>query len=643
MFGYIKSATIKNVTTAGTVGTGIGGTGALVQYIDNRGPADAAVPAVIENCVNYANVSGTGTNGTGGLIGRIYTSVNPGPVYITDCVNYGTISLSGSTPTNAGGIAGIAWYGVITFSGCVNNGNVSSTINPSNYLGGISGNVNSGAKVVFEYCGNNGNISCTTLNGNGNGGVGGITGDMWGYALLFKGCYNTGTITQGPQGNGTKYYYIGGIAPSGRVVEDCYNTGAIVVAGTGNNVAAGGLIGAPFSQGTPKTLSITNSYSAMDGFTGTPTATTSYHPLAARWGISGSEEPTFDNAYYLLTAGVAITMPAIDTSAYEVADKDALIAAVLGITDTPFAPDITPNINNGYPILKSQLPAPTITIDTDPANVTVTEGEITESLTVAASSDLGFELTYQWYDEDGAISGATDATLAIPTGLAVGTYDYYVEVSSTTGFKSSTETSATATVTVEEKVTIPEAKPWVNPFTDVSEDDWFYSAVEFASKNKLVSGTSDTTFSPNVELTRGMLVTILHSLEGKPAATAEKFTDVAEDAYYAKAVDWARANKIVAGVTDTEFAPNASITREQLATILYSYAKYKGYDIAAAVSFAAYGDAGEVSDYAKTAISWAVAQGFIKGRSETAIEPQGTATRAEVVTMLKRLIEKYSA
>lgn len=178
------------------------------------------------------------------------------------------------------------------------------------------------------------------------------------------------------------------------------------------------------------------------------------------------------------------------------------------------------------------------------------------------------------------------------------------------------------------------------PFVDVESGDWFYDAVEYAYTNGLMDGVSETQFAPNSNLTRGMVVTILYRLEGEPRVIGSSgFTDVASGAWYADAVTWAAANGIVNGVSDTEFAPNTDITREQLAAILFRYAEYKGYDVSGRDSLTGYTDRSSISAYALDAMRWAVDEGLITGMTAMTIVPQGTATRAQCATMLMRFIE----
>ena len=180
---------------------------------------------------------------------------------------------------------------------------------------------------------------------------------------------------------------------------------------------------------------------------------------------------------------------------------------------------------------------------------------------------------------------------------------------------------------------------WKNPFTDVDEDDWYYESVKFANENKLFNGVSNTEFGPNVSMTRAMLVTVLYRLEGEPATNKSiPFADVDMSSYYANAVIWAKQNNIVNGIDDTNFAPNGEITREQLATILYRYANYKGIDVSVGenTNILSYDDFSELSEYAIPAMQWACGSGIITGRTISTIAPKGTATRAEVATMLMR-------
>ena len=181
----------------------------------------------------------------------------------------------------------------------------------------------------------------------------------------------------------------------------------------------------------------------------------------------------------------------------------------------------------------------------------------------------------------------------------------------------------------------------VNPFTDVSEKDWFYNDAMFVYKNGLMLGTSKTLFSPHGTVTRGMMATILWRMEGSLAPKGENsFTDVEAGRWYADAITWTTENGIFAGYSKDKFGPDDPITREQLTAIFYRYADYKGYKLTVTGNLDKFEDADKITDYAKMVMQWAVGNGLIKGKSENLLDPQGTATRAEISAMLHRFIEK---
>ena len=180
----------------------------------------------------------------------------------------------------------------------------------------------------------------------------------------------------------------------------------------------------------------------------------------------------------------------------------------------------------------------------------------------------------------------------------------------------------------------------VNPFTDVSEKDWFYNDAMFVYKNGLMLGTSKTLFSPHGTVTRGMMATILWRMEGSLAPKGENsFTDVEAGRWYADAITWAAENGIFAGYSMDKFGPDDPITREQLTAIFYRYADYKGYKLTVTENLDKFEDADKITDYAKMVMQWAVGNGLIKGKAETLLDPQGTATHAEIAAMLHRFVE----
>ena len=247
-------------------------------------------------------------------------------------------------------------------------------------------------------------------------------------------------------------------------------------------------------------------------------------------------------------------------------------------------------------------------------------------------------------------SGATTATVTLPDG--VDSAKVTIPVSAKTGpgtvavlvkadgteevIKNSvaTQGGVVVTVTGDAKLKIVDNS---KTFSDTASGDWFADAVAFATAHELFQGTGDDTFSPNAPMTRAMLVTVLHRYENAPAGGTLAFDDVADGTWYSDAVAWAAENGIVTG-TEKGFEPDGSITRESLAVILYRYAK----GTAQAGALDDYADAGIVSGWAKDAMSWAVAQGLISGKDGGALDPAGSASRAEVATILMRFLQNQA-
>lgn len=172
----------------------------------------------------------------------------------------------------------------------------------------------------------------------------------------------------------------------------------------------------------------------------------------------------------------------------------------------------------------------------------------------------------------------------------------------------------------------------VSGFQDVGQNDWFADAVKYVSENKLMNGTSTTAFAPNENMSRAMLATVLYRMSGETAEADSSFGDVSSSAYYAAAVSWASSEGIVNGTGADAFSPNVSITREQLAAMLYRYAG----EPSVSADLSAYTDTVDISPYASKAVEWCVAKGILSGKSATRLAPQDTATRAECAAMLQR-------
>ncbi|GEM_PF-1667508 len=186
-----------------------------------------------------------------------------------------------------------------------------------------------------------------------------------------------------------------------------------------------------------------------------------------------------------------------------------------------------------------------------------------------------------------------------------------------------------------------EASIWANPFSDVAENDWYYDAIVYTNQHGMLNGVTATTFGPNDTTTRGMVVTVLWRIAGEPTAGESGFSDVKAGAWYYDAVTWAAQKGIVKGMGGGLFKPEAGITREQLAAILYNYANFMGYDTSEypdTNSFS-FDDASSISDYALSALKWASASGLFEGNGGK-LDPQGKATRAQVAVILMRMMER---
>ena len=299
-----------------------------------------------------------------------------------------------------------------------------------------------------------------------------------------------------------------------------------------------------------------------------------------------------------------------------------------------------------------------VTSKTYTVTVSFTEAPKSNDAGVSSITVAGFK----------AVAGANNSyTVTVPYGTVVKTGSFVIVTRhprATVSALTNTRNIWSFTVTAEDGVTTavytvtvntaalpepitpgvdnkkPASKPEVKlPFTDVSTSDWFYDDVAFVYENGLFSGTDSRSFSPNASMTRAMLVTVLYRLEGEPTVTGRSsFTDVRSGAYCEKAVIWAAANGIVTGTDSTSFSPDAKVTREQLAAILYRYAQYRKLDTDASAKLNSFTDADSVSAYASEALGWAVSEGLINGASGK-LMPKGDATRAQVAAILHRFVK----
>ncbi len=323
------------------------------------------------------------------------------------------------------------------------------------------------------------------------------------------------------------------------------------------------------------------------------------------------------NSVYELSENTLLTLPAPTRSDYTFEgwyDGDSRV-------NSPYT--VTKNVtltarwsyNGGGGIV---IPSYDITVD-DSANGTVEANRSTaisgRTITLTVTPDDGYMLdTLAVVDEDGEAVELTK----------VSDSEYTFEMPKA-------DVTVTATFTEIPAVELP--------FTDVAESAWYYDAVEYVFLNGLMNGTSETTFAPQSTLTRAMMAAVLCNMEENPQVGDNAFTDVDADAWYADAVNWAAANGIVGGYGDGIFGPNDPVTREQMASMLYRYAEYKGYDVSVRGDLSDFADADSISNWATEVVQWAVGADIIHGVDNDMLNPLGTATRAEVATILMNFSE----
>jgi hypothetical protein len=190
-----------------------------------------------------------------------------------------------------------------------------------------------------------------------------------------------------------------------------------------------------------------------------------------------------------------------------------------------------------------------------------------------------------------------------------------------------------------EKVEEDNPEAWGNPYSDVRESTWYYEAVSYVSQNGLMKGDVSN-FSPDGDMTRAMAVTVLFRLGGASGSYDNTFSDVPAGSWFENAAAWAASNGIASGMDNNSFAPQSTLSREQLTTMLYNYAKYKGLNVTVTGSSVldGYADSGRVSAWAEGAMKWAVSARILSGDGGN-LDPQGNTTRAQIAAVLQRFIE----
>lgn len=263
-------------------------------------------------------------------------------------------------------------------------------------------------------------------------------------------------------------------------------------------------------------------------------------------------------------------------------------------------------------------------------------GSATATYTITAEAGEGGTIS----PESARVKSGEDQTFTITADEGYEIADVLVDGESVGAVSSYTFENVRAkhTISAEFERTGEPSEPGVSAdqFTDIA-GHWAEASIREIVAAGLMNGTSESTFEPNGNMTRAMLVTLFWRMEGEPAAASSaSFEDVAAGIWYADAVNWANGEGIVTGFSDTEFGPQSAITREQIAVLLYRYEQYKGNDVSARADLSGYSDYAQISGYAQDAMSWANAEGLMTGRTASTLDPKGTATRAEIATLLVR-------
>ena len=565
------------------------------SYCYIGGVAGAAVGSQVVSCTYIGTLTLMGSDyaDCGGIVGN-----NQQGSEISYCVNQGKIDVAKRTSAinaKVGGIVGRQDDDTDKVAFCTNEGSVKGK---AYYMGGIAGYASSGS---IENCLNKGDVEST--DGQYTGGIAGSSSGP------IQTCVVTGTVTASTgtrdpivaSGNGTRednYFdetIFSGTTTTGKAVDvnsqDFVNT----INGQGGNYRLNedGKI-----EVTPilYTLTVVGSEAAVTG--------AGEYEAGAQVSIDAGERPGYHFAGWTATVG-SFSDPSSPQTTFTMPGEAVTITA--NWTEIPpYIPPANPN----YKITVDDTQGGTVV-------VTPTSAKAGTTVTLTPVPDQGFALdTLAVTDRFGDAVRVTENS--------DGTYTF---------------TMPNGQVTVKATFVETEEPAPAEPFPDVDENDWFYDEVVYVYENGLMNGVENNQFAPNTATNRAMLATILYRLAGEPAVSGDlPFTDVESGTWYTDAVLWAAQNGIVNGLGENTFAPMNTLTREQLVTMLYRYAEAEGYDVSAAADLSGYPDADKVQTYAQEAMSWAVAEGIVEGMDGN-LNPAGSATRAQIATILMRFCE----
>ena len=649
----------------------------------NREGGNPAAHAKLMNDIDLKDVCGKDA-------GESEEEVSWGPIGTSSSNSYsGTFDGNGHKIENLyinttdSGAENQGLFGFVGTGGTVQNLTVSGNVSGDEDVGGVVGYNNGGTVTGCIFSGSG------SVSGPGNR-VGGVVGRNFGGTV--ENCYNTGSVNGSADSSN-----VGGVV--GRnfrgTVENCYNTGS--VSGPGNRV--GGVVGYNNGSSTVtgcyflQTETVNTKLQGIgenDG-SGVATATekddTAFHSGEVAYlleqNVENSEKPVWGQSN-LNTDKSWPTLVALDNSAQPVYQVTFDYGTSFTDIDERFAYSYTNGVVS-KPDKNPELDGHTLSgwysdeslttewnFDTEISNDTT----LYAKWTAVEESDPDPEPTPEPEPEEPPYTGKYSYEVSTSVGdhgsLTVDRYAtegdkvtidvtpdqaYKLDDLSVTANGKDVELTAngdgTYTFTmpsadVKITATFAEDPDWTEPeepatdvsdiFLDIAPDAWYKDAVQYAYDNGLMTGVSDTEFAPEATTTRAMIVSILARLEGVTTAEAAGFADVDDNDWYATAVNWAANVGVVNGYEDNTFQPNTAITREQLAAILMNYAAYKGEDVSNRADLTSYTD--QPSTWAQEAISWSVAEGLLTGVTADTLQPQGAATRAQVAAILQRFLSE---
>ena len=671
----LEDTTVTGGTTSQACG-GIVGTGGRITNCNVS--ADCTVSgtngiggivgsnSTVSGCSNAASVTSQ-TGSVGGIMGVVSSGTN---VSVEDCVNTGTIT--SSTGSNVGGILGNVSLHDVTISDCINEGAVSGNTG----VGGIVGRLSTNCKV-------SGSTSSGSVTGTSN--VGGIAGTS-----------NVKQGTQYDQGNpntienctvsakvsGTSN--VGGLLGSNSVSTDATKEATSIK----NNV----LMPTASVNGTEKTGALIGDNSEMTTDSGTITNNVWSENLGSASGsgvgdalTSADSAVAKQNSSYGSDGKLNNPLPTGEGGSTINSLSDALTQLIAGGDESKVPETLKVTVtyqNNGHGaavtgqtiVIGDEITLPAMENDGYFTFLGWSDGTTTYAAgtTVGIMKDTTF--TAQWRDDtppytgkysyevftsvgdNGTLTVDRYATEGDKVTIEVAPDEAYLldELVVTANGKEveltdngdGTYTFTMPSADVRISATFAEDPDWTEPeepatdvsdiFIDVAPNAWYKDAVQYAYAGGLMTGVSANEFAPDATTTRGMIVSMLARLEGVESANDAGFADVSDE-WYATAVNWAASVGVVNGYEDNTFRPNDAITREQLAAILMNYASYKGEDVSARADLSAYTD--QPSAWAEETMSWAVAEGLITGVTNDELQPQGNATRAQVAAILQRFLD----